>query len=40
VLSPQLHRLLSKRSYEMLRGHIDNLRFDDAANELETHQAG
>ena len=39
VLSPQLHRLLSKGSYEMLRGHIDNLRFDEAARELETNLA-
>lgn len=35
VLSLQLQRLLSKRSYELLRGHMDNLRFSEAARELE-----
>jgi CheY-like chemotaxis protein len=32
--SPQLRRLLGKDSYELVRGYIDNLKFDDAAKAL------
>jgi HPt (histidine-containing phosphotransfer) domain-containing protein len=35
ALSPQLQRLLSKDSYELVRDHIDNLQFTDAARVLE-----
>jgi HPt (histidine-containing phosphotransfer) domain-containing protein len=34
-ISPQLRRLLGKDSYEVVRNHIDNLQFRDAANALE-----
>ena len=34
-LSPQLRRLLSTDSYKLVRDHIDNLQFSDAANALE-----
>ena len=34
-LSPQLQRLLSKGSFELVRQHIENLQFSDAANALE-----
>jgi len=37
-LSPQLQRLLSKGSFELVRQHIDNLQFSDAANALEAGQ--
>ena len=37
-LSPQLRRLLSKDSYELVRDHIRNLQFSDAANALEASQ--
>jgi hypothetical protein len=37
-LSPQLRRALSADSYELVRGHIENLRFSDAATELEVGQ--
>jgi HPt (histidine-containing phosphotransfer) domain-containing protein len=34
-ISPQLRGVLGKDSYELVRAHIDNLRFSDAANALE-----
>ena len=34
-LSPQLQQLLSKDSFELVREHIDNLQFSDAAKTLE-----
>ena len=37
-LSPQLQRLLGKGSFELVRQHIDNLQFSDAANALEAGQ--
>jgi len=37
-ISPQLRRLLSKDSYELVRDHIDNLQFSDAAVTLEASQ--
>jgi CheY-like chemotaxis protein len=37
-LSPQLRRLLSRGSFELLRGHMDNLQFSDAARALEASQ--
>jgi deoxyxylulose-5-phosphate synthase len=37
-LSPQLQRLLSKSSFELVREHIDNLQFGDAADALEEGQ--
>jgi HPt (histidine-containing phosphotransfer) domain-containing protein len=37
-ISPQLQRLLSKDSYELVRDHIDNLQFSDAAMTLEASQ--
>jgi CheY-like chemotaxis protein len=37
-LSPQLRRLLSKDSYELVRGHIENLQFSDAAKALEVRR--
>ena len=37
-ISPQLRRLLSKDSYELVRDHIDNLQFSDAASTLEANQ--
>jgi len=37
-LSPQLRRLLSKDSFELVRGHIENLQFSDAAKALEAGQ--
>ena len=37
-ISPQLRRLLSKESYELVRGHIENLQFSDAAKALEAAQ--
>jgi PAS domain S-box-containing protein len=38
-LSPQLRRLLGKDSYELVRGHMDNLKFSDAAKALEEIQS-
>ena len=35
AVSPQLRRHLSKVSYELVRDHIDNLQFSDAATVLE-----
>jgi len=37
-ISPQLRRVLSKDSYELVRGHIENLQFSDAARALEACQ--
>jgi PAS domain S-box-containing protein len=37
-ISRQLHSLLGKESYELVRNHVDNLRFNDAANALEQTQ--
>jgi CheY-like chemotaxis protein len=37
-ISPQLRRLLSKDSYELVRDHIGNLQFSDAASTLEANQ--
>jgi CheY-like chemotaxis protein len=37
-ISPQLRRLLSKGSYELVRDHMDNLQFSDAAKALEASQ--
>jgi HPt (histidine-containing phosphotransfer) domain-containing protein len=37
-VSPQLRRLLSKDSFALVRDHIDNLQFSDAANALEASQ--
>ena len=37
-ISPQLRRLLSTSSYELVRDHIDNLQFSDAATALEESQ--
>jgi hypothetical protein len=34
-LSPQLRGLLSRRTYDAVRDHIDNLKFGDAAQLLE-----
>jgi len=34
-MSPQLRRVLSKDSYELVRDHIENLQFDDAVKVLE-----
>jgi len=39
ALSPQLQRLLSKGAFEVVRQHIDNLQFSDAANALEAGSA-
>ena len=37
-ISPQLRRLMSKESYELVRDHIDKLQFGDAATTLEASQ--
>jgi CheY-like chemotaxis protein/two-component sensor histidine kinase len=37
-ISPQLRRSLSKGSYELVRDHIENLQFSDAAEALEASQ--
>jgi hypothetical protein len=37
-ISPQLRRVLSEDSYELVRGHIENLQFSDAARALEASQ--
>ena len=37
-ISRQLQSLLGKESYELVRDHVDNLRFSDAANALEETQ--
>jgi PAS domain S-box-containing protein len=37
-ISPQLRGLLSEESYELVRNHIDNLQFTDAANALEANR--
>ena len=37
-LSPRLQRLLSKGSFDLVRQHIDNLQFSDAANAREAGQ--
>ena len=37
-MSRQLQCLLGKESYELVRSHVDNLRFTDAANALEENQ--
>jgi CheY-like chemotaxis protein/two-component sensor histidine kinase len=37
-ISRQLQCLLGKESYELVRSHVDNLRFSDAANALEENQ--
>jgi hypothetical protein len=34
VISPQLRQYMGSVSYSVMRRHIDNLDFDDAANEL------
>ena len=34
VISPQLRQYMGSVSYGVMRRHIDNLEFDDAANEL------
>jgi len=34
ALSPQLRRILGSVRYNRMRGHVDDLEFDDAANEL------
>jgi hypothetical protein len=34
-ISPQLHGLLGKETYDLARAHIDNLRFRDAADALQ-----
>jgi HPt (histidine-containing phosphotransfer) domain-containing protein len=36
---PQLRRLLSQHSYDIVRGHIENLKFDEAARLLEAAKA-
>jgi len=38
-ISPQLRRHMTKDSYEIVRKHIDNLQFSDAALALEASQA-
>jgi hypothetical protein len=38
-LSQQLQRRLSRGSFELVRDHIDNLRFSDAADVLEGSQS-
>ena len=38
AISPQLRRLLGKGSYELVRDHMDNLQFSDAADALEASQ--
>jgi CheY-like chemotaxis protein/nitrogen-specific signal transduction histidine kinase/HPt (histidine-containing phosphotransfer) domain-containing protein len=37
-ISPQLRRVLSEDSYELVRGHIENLQFSDAVGALEASQ--
>lgn len=37
-ISPQLRRVLSEDSNEVVRGHIENLQFSDAAKALEASQ--
>jgi hypothetical protein len=34
-LSPQLRKLMGEACYQQIRQHVDNLQFDDAANDLD-----
>ena len=38
VLSPQLRRHLGTASYDVVRDHMDNLQFSNAADQLEASQ--
>jgi PAS domain S-box-containing protein len=38
ALAPQLRRLLSKSSYDIVRNHVDNLQYNDAAEALASNE--